>query len=105
MKTRDFVLDKQQRAAIHTKGPVLVRAGVGTGKTSVLVAKYVDFVAKGFKVENVALITFTNKAAQELKFRATNTLQQNKITFSNDQLNIGTFHKISLDLLRKHDTA
>lgn len=88
-------LNKEQEiAANHTKGPMLVIAGPGTGKTATLTARYVRLLKKGVSPENILAITFTKKASQELKERiAKNTkLPPNRIS-------AGTIHGLARQLI------
>ena len=63
-------MNDQQRAAVEAKGEVVVSAGAGTGKTTVLVERFVRAVCEeGLDVESVLVITYTRKAAGELRAR------------------------------------
>ncbi len=91
------LLNPQQRAAVVYKdGPSLVIAGAGSGKTRVLTYKIVDLLNNGFEPYRIMALTFTNKAAREMKERIS-ALVGNKIA---SRLWMGTFHSIFLRLLR-----
>ena len=88
---------KQQEAVLATEGPCLVIAGAGSGKTKVLTHKIAYLMAeKNIKPWNILAITFTNKAANEMKQRA-ESLVGNCV----NDIWIGTFHSICVRILRK----
>ena len=91
-------LDAQQRAAATTiNGPVLILAGAGTGKTRTLMARTAYMLQEGIAPENILLLTFTNKAARELKNRLI------EATGSKSQLvTASTFHSFCLMCFRKY---
>ena len=89
--------DKQREAAEHDKGPILVIAGAGTGKTRVLTHRIANLIKTGkAKPWEILAITFTNKAANEMKERIGQL-----IDFSIDKMWIGTFHSICVRILRR----
>ncbi len=92
-------LNKEQKTAVeHRKGPLLVLSGAGTGKTRVLTSRFV-YIVKNLNVNfnKIIAVTFTNKAANEIKERVKSELQS-----SIDTPWIGTFHSIFAKFLRKH---
>ena len=90
--------DKQYEAVINTEGPSLVIAGAGSGKTKVLTHKISYLInEKNVKPWNILAITFTNKAANEMKQRIENLVGGQA---TNDMW-IGTFHSICVRILRK----
>ena len=90
--------EKQYEAIVNTEGPCLVIAGAGSGKTKVLTHKIAYLMAEKYiKPWNILAITFTNKAANEMKQRVE--------TLVGDAVNdmwIGTFHSICVRILRKY---
>ena len=89
--------DKQYEAVINTDGPCLVIAGAGSGKTKVLTHKIANLIENGVKPWNILAITFTNKAANEMKERVEKLIGDD---FSKDMW-IGTFHSICVRILRR----
>ena len=89
--------NKQKEAVLETEGPCLIIAGDGSGKTKVLTHKIAYLIEeKNIKPWNILAITFTNKAANEMKERITNLIGE----VANDMW-IGTFHSICVKILRK----
>lgn len=92
-------LNPQQRAAVEfMDGPSLVIAGAGSGKTRVLTYKIVHLLRHGFEPYRILALTFTNKAAREMKERI-KTVVGEKVA---SKLMMGTFHSIFLSILRRH---
>jgi ATP-dependent DNA helicase Rep len=91
-------LNEQQKAAVHyTKGPLLVVAGAGSGKTRVIIEKIVYLVRdRGLPAMRIAAITFTNKAAREMKERLTRRLGREKAA----EITVSTFHSLGWKILR-----
>lgn len=92
-------LNPQQRAAVeYCDGPSLVIAGAGSGKTRVLTYKIVHLLRLGIEPYRILALTFTNKAAREMKERVS-TVVGEKIAA---RLWMGTFHSVFLRILRQH---
>ena len=90
--------DKQKEAVLAAEGPCLVIAGAGSGKTKVLTHKIAYLIGeKDVSPWNILAITFTNKAANEMKERAVKLVGD----IANDMW-IGTFHSICVRILRKY---
>lgn len=94
-------LNKQQKKAVlHTEGPLLVVAGAGTGKTKVITHRIAHLIEKGVEPDKILAVTFTNKAAREMKERV---IQLAKTGCEESAMPIiGTFHAIASDILRKY---
>ena len=92
----------QKEAVLHTDGPLLIVAGAGSGKTRVLTSRiaYIIKEKKAFPNQILA-VTFTNKAASEMRNRVSSIISKDTVGLSW----LGTFHSISAKLLRKHAKA
>ncbi|MCM1489893.1 MAG: UvrD-helicase domain-containing protein [Muribaculum sp.] len=92
-------LNEQQREAVEYKdGPSLVIAGAGSGKTRVLTYKILDLLRSGYEPWRILALTFTNKAAREMKERIKDVVGE-KVS---SKLRMGTFHSVFLRILRAH---
>lgn len=89
--------DKQKEAVLQTQGPCLIIAGAGSGKTKVLTHKIAYLISKGVRPWDILAITFTNKAANEMKERVEKLVGD----IAND-IWMGTFHAICVRILRKY---
>src|SRR5689334_21265219 len=104
----DFLekLNPPQRDAVTTtEGPLLILAGAGSGKTRVITYRIVYLVQQGVRPESVLAVTFTNKAAQEMKQRVNNLLSaqsvnDDKSRYSGSPL-LSTFHSLCVRILRR----
>lgn len=81
---------QQKEAVFYSTGPSIILAGAGSGKTRVLTSKVLQFIGNEVNPENILMVTFTNKAAQEMKDRV-----KKKLGF------IGTFHSFCVKVLRR----
>jgi len=91
-------LNPAQRAAVaYTDGPLLVLAGAGSGKTRVITEKIARLVRDGLRADRVCAITFTNKAAREMRERATKLLKGHG---GEHEPQISTFHSLGLRFLQ-----
>ena len=91
-------LNEGQRAAVETiHGPLLILAGPGLGKTRVIIHRIANMIAQGIPSHQIVALTFTNKAADEMKARLDELLDQHHAW-------TGTFHRFCGRLLRKYAT-
>lgn len=112
-----FTLNEKQRlAATETNRDVVVTAGAGSGKTSTLVARYACLLAQGKTPRSIAAITFTVKAAQEMRSRVRSKLMELEEKAANseersfwaslasqmDSARIGTIHSLCAEIVRNH---
>ncbi len=97
----DFLKDlnsEQKQAVLHQEGPLLVLSGAGTGKTKVLTTRLANLIfTRHAMVNEIFAVTFTNKAAFEMKMRVESLIKKPV-----EGMYIGTFHSIGVRLLRKH---
>ena len=94
-------LNPQQREAVrYIDGPLLVLAGAGSGKTRVITRKIAYLIEQcGLKASNIAAVTFTNKAAREMKSRVAELMRNKDV--STRGLMVSTFHTLGLTILRR----
>ena len=89
-------LNKEQKEAVlHKNGPCLVIAGAGSGKTKVLTTRIAHLINEGVSPYNILAITFTNKAAKEMRYRLDNMVSDN-FSF------VGTFHSFGVRIIREN---
>ncbi|MDO8269679.1 MAG: UvrD-helicase domain-containing protein [Candidatus Levybacteria bacterium] len=95
----------QREAVIHTAGPAIILAGAGSGKTRVLVHKVLYLIhEKRVQPQNILMVTFSNKAAGEMKERIKSLLASTNNDTSNNPT-VATFHSLCARILRKSGTA
>ena len=94
--------ENQKEAVLHLRGPLLIVAGAGSGKTKVLTSRIAHIIKQHKAFPNQILaVTFTNKASKEMQMRVSKSLKKEAIGLPW----LGTFHSISSKLLRKHADA
>lgn len=96
MNYLDSLNPEQKKAVLHTEGPLLIVAGAGTGKTKTLTHRIYHLIKQGVAPENILAITFTNKAAAEMRERV-RTLHDSRL---DSEPFIKTFHALGVHVLR-----
>ena len=100
----DDLNPKQREAVLATQGPVLILAGPGSGKTKTLTSRVAHLISQGIRPENILAVTFTNKAAGEMKTRI-GELIYNLQPITYNLPFVGTFHSLAVRILRDNASA
>ena len=99
ISTSTTLNEKQKDAVYHKSGPLMILAGAGTGKTKVISSRIAYLVSQyQINPQNIAAMTFTNKAANEMRQRVSGVLGSEKSKY----VFIGTFHRFCLNIIREH---
>ncbi len=94
--------DAQKQAVLATEGPVLIVAGAGAGKTKTVVHRIAHIISKGVAPSQILAVTFTNKAATEMRERVAEMIETIPFTTRGTELPfVSTFHSLGVFLLRK----
>src|SRR3989344_2487053 len=98
--------EAQRKAVLHKKGPLLIIAGAGAGKTRVITHRIAEIVRSGVAPEQILAVTFTNKAAREMRERAAHTLQTDRLfnlpCAMRGRPFVSTFHALGVHIIRSH---
>ena len=100
MSILDGLNDRQQEAVLHRGGPLIVLAGPGTGKTRVITRRIAHLIDQGARPDTIAAMTFTNKAAAEMRERLSDL-----IGLAGEEIAAGTFHSLGLRWLARFGDA
>lgn len=97
---------KQKEAVLHKDGPLLIVAGAGTGKTKTVTHRILQLIKDGVPPENILAITFTNKAAKEMRERVKELLSKEfSIKFQHPEISlplVSTFHSLGVRILKEN---
>lgn len=93
----DGLNPQQKKAVLNIHGPLLVLAGAGTGKTKTLTTRIIHMIHEGIFAQNILAITFTNKAAKEMKERVESMLNPGSLVPT-----LCTFHALGVRILRRY---
>lgn len=98
--------EKQKEAVLQKDGPVLVVAGAGAGKTKTITYRILHLIKEGVAPENILAITFTNKAAKEMRERVEKILAEDKILNLPLQFHgkpfVSTFHSLGVHIIKEN---
>lgn len=105
MEHTDGLNPAQKKAVAKTEGPLLVLAGAGSGKTRVITHRIVELILKGIAPRNILAVTFTNKAAKEMRervFKLIDTYASSARAGLDSSPTVTTFHSLGVRILREH---
>ena len=91
--------DKQKEAVLHTHGPLLILAGAGAGKTKTVTHRIIHLIKEGIPGSQILAITFTNKAAKEMRERVTLNLEKEGL--QEERPFVSTFHSLCVRILKE----
>ncbi len=91
----------QKEAVLHTEGPLLIVAGAGAGKTKTITQRILHLINQGTPAHKILAVTFTNKAAKEMKERVLNSLEKYNIKTENTPF-VATFHSLGVHIIKEN---
>jgi DNA helicase-2/ATP-dependent DNA helicase PcrA len=108
MKHLEQLNEEQKEAVLHKRGPLLIVAGAGAGKTKTITHRILNLIKNGTEPKKILAVTFTNKAAKEMQERIVKLIEEDPtlnipISFS-ERPNISTFHSLGVQILRENHT-
>ncbi len=93
----------QKEAALHKDGPLLIVAGAGAGKTKTITHRIVNLIKEGVNPSNILAVTFTNKAAKEMREKILNEINKNNLG-QNTVPFISTFHSLGVHIIKENSS-
>jgi len=97
--------EKQKEAVLHQNGPLLILAGAGAGKTKTITTRIMHLIKSGVEPKNILAITFTNKAAKEMRERIMTALEKDnglKSNYYTEKPFVSTFHALGVHILKEN---
>ncbi len=101
--------NKQKEAVIYTKGPLLIVAGAGAGKTKTITHRIIHLIHQGVDPKSILAVTFTNKAAKEMRDRVMKLLEEREHGISEPERSegfgvpfISTFHSLGVNIIKEN---
>lgn len=91
----------QKEAVLHTEGPLLIVAGAGAGKTKTITQRILHLINQGTPAHKILAVTFTNKAAKEMKERVLSSLEKHNIKTENTPF-VATFHSLGVHIIKEN---
>ena len=97
----------QLKAVLKTEGPLLIMAGAGAGKTKTVTQRILHLIKQGVNPESILAITFTNKAAREMRERVAKLLKEEEKSYSKDNVMpfLSTFHSLGVYIIRQESAS
>ena len=93
--------NKQKEAALHKEGPLLIVAGAGAGKTKTITHRIVNLIKNGVSPEKILAVTFTNKAAKEMRERIISEIKKNAKEQDGVPF-VSTFHSLGVYIIKEN---
>ena len=107
MQYLDSLNEKQKEAVLYTKGPLLIVAGAGAGKTKTITHRIIHLIHQGISPKSILAVTFTNKAAKEMRDRVEALLKEREsgvIVPNNNEGYpfVSTFHSLGVHIIKEN---